>query len=215
MAAASDSRRSKTKRVKFSELSWIFSARIDPAPTSHQKMRRHEDARQHRGNRHSSKTNHLRDRHVTPARATRHDLADIGVDHNDFGADARAREKSERNQPASRWSERARESEDGVQQQQRHEDDAPPETIAPHPENNRAHEHAEKAGGDERGKLLQRKKVRLLQRRSDVSDDEDVVQIEKIPERYQRNEPPMKSPERKPFDAGCDGVGQTERCAIA
>jgi hypothetical protein len=57
--------------------------------------------------------------------------------------------------------------------------------------------------------------MRLLQRRSDVGDDEDVVQIEKIPERYQRNESPMKSPERKPFDAGCDGVGQTERCAIA
>ena len=183
----------------------------NPAPTRHQEVSRHENASEQRCDRHGGESDDLRDGDVAPARTAGHDFADVRVDDDDFGADSGTGEKSQNNQPHRGRSERAGKRENGIKKQQRHKDDAASEAIAADAESDRADEHPEEARRDECGELWQRQEVRLLQRGADVSDDEDVVEVEEIAERYERDEAAVKSPQWKPFnacgDSGGGGVG--------
>src|SRR6266404_1599254 len=163
-------------------------------------MGRHQHPRQYRRHRHRAESRHLRDRHVPPARITRHNLRHVRIDHHNPRPNAHAREEPHRNQPARRGRERPRQRKRRINQQQRDERNSPPHPVAAHSEKYRPEKHSQKSGSHKQAELFQGKKPGLLQRCPDVRHDENVVEIEKIPQRYQRNEPPMESAKRQPLN---------------
>src|SRR5580704_779202 len=179
----------------------------DPAPSGHEEMSGDENAREQRGYRYGGESDDLRDGYVAAAGVTGDDFADVGVDNDDFGSDACAGEEAEGDKPRGGWSEGAGERKDGIEKQERHEDDAAAETVAAHAENDGADKHAKEARGDELGKLLEREEVGLLQSGADVGDDEDVVEVEEIAERDERDEAAVEAAEGETLDAGGDGGG--------
>src|ERR1700688_2073047 len=161
----------------------------------------HQQPRQDCGHRHAEEACHLGDRYVPPARVTRHNFRDVGVHHYNLRADAHAREETHGNQPARRWRERSRERERRINQQQGDEGNAAAHAVAAHTEKDGAEKHSQKTGSHKQAELFQGKKSGLLQGGADVGDDENVVEVEEIPQRNQGDESPVKFSERQTFNA--------------
>src|SRR5579864_6087931 len=164
-------------------------------------MRGHQQPRQYRGHRHAEESRDLGDCYVSPARVTGHNFRHVGVDDHNLRADAHAREETHGNQPTSGWRERSRQRERRINQQQGDEGNAAAHAVAAHSEKDGAAKHSEKSGRDEEAELLQRKKSGLLQGGADVGGDENVVEVEEIPQRDQGDESPVKFAERQTLDA--------------
>src|SRR5208282_4766365 len=96
-----------------------------PPPPAHQKMGRHQQSRKHRRHRHSTKSRHLCNRHILPARVTRHHFRHIGINHHNLSPNPHTRKKPQRNQPPRRRRKRIRKRKHRINQKQQNKR-APP-----------------------------------------------------------------------------------------
>src|SRR4029077_20443028 len=86
-----------------------------------------------------------------------------------------------------------------INQQQCDERNPPPHPVAAHPKENRPEKHSQESGSHKKAELFQGKKSGLLQRRPDVGHHKNVIDVEEIAQRNQRDKPPVKFPQGQPL----------------
>ncbi len=180
-----------------------------PAFDAQQLLFGHQPGPEQRGDRHPEEAEGVRVGDVPAADRARQELGEIGVDEDQFGAEAEAGEEAQRQQPLQVRGERAQQGEQRVRAQIHHEHPAPPEAVGEHRQHIGADEHAEESRGDHPGLPGVPEMPLLGQDRAEHAAEKDLVEVEEGTDADDERDPAVPSGRRQPVEprrgASADG----------